>query len=56
MNLETAFQAVRLLAERKKGFAITLHVSPDGQTKIEKQVTIKDELKPKEIAERLIQQ
>ena len=56
MKPETAFQAVRLLLERKKGFVVELHASPEGEIKIKRQVTIKDELNPREIVEKLIQQ
>ncbi|MCH7498867.1 MAG: hypothetical protein IH886_02485 [Nitrospinae bacterium] len=54
MKLETAFETVRILVERKKGFVITFHVSPEGETTIEKPITIKEEQDPRKIAEKLI--
>lgn len=56
MKLETAFQVIRLLSEKRKGFAIKLHVSPEAQVTLEKPITIKDELEPSEIVEKLVQQ
>lgn len=56
MKLETAFETVRILVDKKKGFAITLHIAPEGEVTLEKPNSIKDELKPEQIAEKLVHQ
>ncbi|MCH7499422.1 MAG: hypothetical protein IH886_05350 [Nitrospinae bacterium] len=56
MKLETAFETVRILVDKGRGFAVTLHVSPEGDVTLEKRITIKKEDKAEKIAEQLIHQ
>lgn len=54
MKLETAIRAIELMADKGKGFCVTLHVSPEREVKIEKSLTIKFEEDAKNIVEKLI--
>lgn len=54
MKLETAFRAIELMADKKRGFCVTLHISPEREVKIEKPVTIKNEEDAHAIVEKLI--
>ncbi|MCH7624004.1 MAG: hypothetical protein IIB46_07995 [Nitrospinae bacterium] len=54
MKIETAFQTIRILIERRKGFSLKLNISPEGDVTLEKPITIKHGESAKEIAEKLI--
>jgi len=42
VKLETAFHHIRVWSESKKGGRYTLHISPEGDTTIERTVFIKN--------------
>lgn len=54
MKLATAFKAIELMADKRKGFCITLHISPEREVKIEKPLTLKYEEDAHIIVKKLI--
>jgi len=54
MKLETALKAIRLMADKGKGFCVTLHISPEREVKIEKHLTLKHEEAAEIIVEKMI--
>jgi len=42
LKLETAFEHIRVWSDAKKGGRYTLHISPEGDTTIERTVFIKN--------------
>jgi len=55
LRLETALETVKIMADRGKGFAVTLHVSPEKTVRIEKSIFVKG-CTAKEAAEKLTRQ
>ena len=55
MKLKTAFRAIELMADKGKGFCVTLHISPEREVKIEKPLTLKHEEDAHTIVEKMIQ-